>query len=208
MNEIIEFVEFPKIARLSRPIIITEKIDGTNGCIYIGPETQDPTEQTFLVGSRTRWITPEADNHGFAAWAYAHKDELMTLGPGRHFGEWWGSGIQRGYGLPKGEKRWSLFNVQRWCLFGTEPKAIPTGDPRVVKTQSVLPPCVGLVPILYSGSFTTIAVADALGMLEYYGSMASSGFMKPEGIVVYHTAGNVSFKKTIEKDDIPKGGNP
>jgi hypothetical protein len=29
--------------------------------------------------------------------------------------------------------------------------------------------------------------------------------MKPEGIVVFHVAGNVGFKKTLEKDDVPKG---
>jgi hypothetical protein len=28
--------------------------------------------------------------------------------------------------------------------------------------------------------------------------------MKPEGIVVYHTAGRMYFKKTIEKDSEPK----
>jgi len=28
--------------------------------------------------------------------------------------------------------------------------------------------------------------------------------MKPEGIVIYHIAGNVGFKKTIENDSIPK----
>jgi hypothetical protein len=28
--------------------------------------------------------------------------------------------------------------------------------------------------------------------------------MKPEGIVIFHTAGNVGFKRTIEKDDQPK----
>ena len=33
-----EFIGFPKIARLSREIVITEKIDGTNGCIFIGGE--------------------------------------------------------------------------------------------------------------------------------------------------------------------------
>src|SRR5512133_2019075 len=104
-----EFQSFGKISRLSRDMVITEKIDGTNGCIYIGEDGE------FLVGSRTRWITPECDNHGFARWAYDHKDELVLgLGPGRHYGEWWGSGIQRGYDLPKGEKRFSLFNVHRW----------------------------------------------------------------------------------------------
>ena len=189
-----DFVEFPKIARLARPVIITEKIDGTNGVVYIGADGE------FLVGSRNRWITPEADNFGFAAWANAHKDELMTLGPGRHFGEWWGSGIQRGYGLPKGEKRWSLFNVQRWCLFGQEPKPRPTQDPRVMKTQDILPACCGLVPVLYEGPFSMTVANDCLVRLLGAGSVASPGFMNPEGIVVYHTAGNVAFKKTLNGD--------
>ena len=81
-----EFIEFPKMARLSREVVITEKIDGTNACIYIGEDGE------FLVGSRTRWITPDQDNHGFAAWAYANKDKLLLLGHGTHFGEWWGTG--------------------------------------------------------------------------------------------------------------------
>lgn len=127
------FVEFPKIARLSRECIITEKIDGTNGQICIADDGK------MLVGSRSRWITPEQDNYGFARWAMEHRDELMTLGVGRHFGEWWGSGCQRGYNLPKGEKRWSLFNVSRWCLAGQTPQRIPTADPRIVKMQDVLP---------------------------------------------------------------------
>lgn len=93
-----DFIGFPKIARLSRDCIITEKIDGTNGCIYIG-------RGRFLIGSRTRWITPNDDNHGFAKWAMEHKEELLNLGDGSHFGEWWGSGINRGYGLTKGEKK-------------------------------------------------------------------------------------------------------
>lgn len=193
-----EFIEFPKIARLSRDMIITEKIDGTYGVIFVGDDGE------FLIGSRSRWITPENDNHGFARWAIEHKNELMTLGPGRHSGEWWGSGIQRGYGLMKGEKRFSLFNVTRWCLFGAEPQVIPTGDPRVVKTQDVLPACVGLVPVLFRGPFSIIEVSSCLTQLEDNGSQAVPGFMNPEGVVIYHIAGNVMFKKTILGDDVPK----
>jgi hypothetical protein len=37
------------------------------------------------------------------------------------------------------------------------------------------------------------------------GSKAAPGFMKPEGIVAFHVAGNIAFKKTIEKDEEPKG---
>jgi len=191
----VEFVEFPKMARLRRECIITEKIDGTNACIKI---TEDGK---FLTGSRTRWITPGDDNYGFSAWAHKHIKELMTLGPDTHFGEWWGSGCQRGYGLKNGEKRWSLFNVARWCLAGQEPQRIPTADPRIEKYQQVLPECCHLVPVLYRGIFDTDFVTNALWKLHVDGSMASPGFDRPEGIVVYHVAGNVGFKVTLEKDD-------
>lgn len=197
-----EFQEFPKIARLSREVIITEKIDGTNACIQITEDGQ------MLTGSRTRWITPADDNYGFARWCTEHREELMTLGVGRHFGEWWGSGIQRGYGLPKGEKRLSLFNVSRWCLHGETPKRIETADPRIEKYQDVLPPCVGLVPLLYRGPFNTAMVDLCLEALKAGGSMASPRFMKPEGVVVFHTAANIGFKKTIEKDEVPKSKSP
>ena len=175
-----EFVEFPKMARLSRECIITEKIDGTNAQIFIGENGE------FLTGSRTRWITPENDNFGFSAWAHENKDELLKLGVGRHFGEWWGSGIQRGYNLPKGEKRFSLFNAQRW------------------KDNPDLPKCCYVVPVLYQGVFDTNEVFECLKNLEINGSVASKDFMNPEGIVVYHIAGNIGFKKTIKNDDKPK----
>jgi hypothetical protein len=173
-----EFVEFPKMPRLSRECVITEKIDGTNAQIFIADDCE-----TMLIGSRTRWITPENDNAGFARWCMERKDELLRLGPGRHFGEWWGQGIQRNYGLK--EKRLSLFNVSRW-------------------TEGTLPPCVGLVPELYRGIFTTDAVENCLQELRDNGSAAAMGFMKPEGVACFHIAGGFGFKKTIEKDEVPK----
>jgi hypothetical protein len=195
-----EFSEFPKMARLSRECIITEKIDGTNAQIYITEDGQ------FFTGSRNRWITPENDNFGFSAWAHAHKEELMKLGPGRHFGEWWGSGIQRNYGLTNGERRFSLFNVQRWCLHDKEPEQIKKIDPRfyLMKFQENLPECVGLVPVLYRGEFSTGFCGIELDRLRINGSQAAPGFMNPEGIVCFHTAANVGFKKTIENDEVPK----
>jgi hypothetical protein len=195
-----DFVGFPKIARYSREVIVSEKIDGTNGCIYFGEDASEP----MLVGSRTRWITPEKDNHGFARWAYDHESELRQLGPGRHFGEWWGSGIQRGYGLPKGEKRFSLFNVIRWCLHSETPQPIPCGDPRITKIQDILPACVGLVPVLWRGNFEHLQINNILDNLRTNGSRASPSFMQAEGAVIFHVAGNVGFKKTLSKDDEPK----
>jgi hypothetical protein len=191
------FEGFPKMARLSRECIITEKIDGTNAQILI---TEDGE---MLVGSRTRWITPEQDNFGFARWVMEHRDELMQLGPGRHFGEWWGQGIQRKYGMT--ERRWSLFNVARWCLYGETPQTIPTADFCNVKMQDVLPPCCHLVPVLRRGMFSTDMAESALNELLVRGSVAAPGFMRPEGIVVFHVAGNVGFKKTLENDGFPKG---
>lgn len=171
------FIEFPKMARLSRECIITEKIDGTNAQIYIGENGE------FLTGSRTRWITPENDNAGFARWAYERKDDLIRdLGTGRHFGEWWGNGIQRNYDLK--EKRFSLFNATRW---GENP-----------------PQHCHVVPILYRGIFCSGEVEMALIRLIENGSIAAPGFMKPEGVVVFHVAAGIGFKKTIEKDEQPK----
>lgn len=176
-----DFIPFQKIGRLARDIIVTEKLDGTNGVIQIGEDG------SFLVGSRSRWITPEQDNHGFAGWAYYHKDELMKLGPGRHFGEWWGLGIQRNYGLK--EKRWSLFNVNRW-------------------NAETLPACCHVVPIVARGNFDTGLINSAMAMLELDGSRAAPGFMNPEGVVIFHTQTGHLFKKTFEKDDAGKGREP
>lgn len=204
--------------RLSRECIITEKIDGTNASILITETTDDERgplswdsqkiiaiigDLTIRAGSRTRWITPEDDNFGFASWVNRNRDELIKLGLGHHFGEWWGQGIQRNYGLS--EKRFSLFNVSQWCLHGETPQTIPTADPRIVKTQDMLPPCCHLVPVLWRGEFCMGWEYAALEALRVNGSQAAPGFMKPEGVVVYHIAGNIGFKKTFEKDEEPKG---
>src|SRR5258706_10163296 len=101
------FESFDKIARYSRDCTITEKIDGTNGCIYV---SEDGLE--IMAGSRSRWITPKEDNFNFARWVEENREELLKLGPGRHFGEWWGCGIGRRYGIDG--KRFSLFNTFRW----------------------------------------------------------------------------------------------
>src|SRR5258708_10409156 len=83
-----EFVPFPKIARLSREVVVTEKIDGTNAQICVNDDMTD-----IVAGSRSRWITPVDDNFGFARWAQDNKQELLKLGPGSHFGELLGAGV-------------------------------------------------------------------------------------------------------------------
>lgn len=210
-----EFLPFPKIARLSRECVITEKIDGTNGLVEIVELPDDqvmPTDTPIVAvrgkfllyaGSRTKYITPDDDNYGFARWVKERAEELVELGTGRHFGEWWGQGIQRKYGMK--EKVFSLFNAGRWVEVGQEPKQIPCGDPRIVKFQSIAPACCRVVPVLTSGIFSTIMADNALNQLIIKGSFASPGFMHPEGIVIYHTAANSYFKKTLHKDEEFKG---
>jgi hypothetical protein len=196
------FEEFSKISRLSRPIVITEKLDGSNGQLYIQTcaefEAEEPSallssydghimyDDSFVmrVGSRKRWlgVSKSEDHFGFCKWAESHFAELcLDLGPGRHYGEWWGQGIQRKYGLD--EKRFSLFNTHRW-------------------KPDTKPECCHVVPILGSSSvFDTRTIDFIFEALRGGGSHAAPGFMKPEGVVIYHPHGNVLMKKTFEGDE-------
>ncbi len=179
MSEIFE--PFQKIARLLRDCVVTEKLDGTNASIAIADDG------TMRFGSRTRWITPEDDNFGFARWAHDHAAELSALGPGHHFGEWWGSGIQRKYGI--GEKRFSLFNTSRW------------------NAETPPPACCHVVPVLHAGPFDTIIIIDVMARLAMGGSVAAPGFDKPEGVVVYHMHAGQYFKATFDGDGHKGTGN-
>lgn len=178
----IEFESFGKISRLANErMTITEKIDGTNGAILMLPNEDAPFGFEFGVQSRNRLITPESDNAGFAKWVYANIDELWAdLGPGRHFGEWWGSGIQRGYGMERGEKFFSLFNAPRWTPAASS-----------FKTENLR-----VVPMLYQGGFESTKIADFADVLYGSGSFAAPGFMKPEGIVINLREAGCTYKIT------------
>lgn len=203
------FEPFPKIARWSREVIITEKIDGTNAQVLIEEAQTIVSDAAIIVegmsvcaGSRNRWITPGkgTDNHGFAMWVHDNARELVKLGPGRHFGEWWGQGIQRGYGLT--EKRFSLFNVSRWGQIY---------EAHVAGHETAFPKCCYLVPVLARGAVdaptwpgSPSLVEDAMTALALRGSYASPGFGKPEGIIIFHTANGALYKKTFEHDSAGK----
>lgn len=201
-----EFQAFPKLPRLNRNMVITEKLDGTNACVVIedipvgeaipSNLAEFPLENGVLrvIGaqSRKRLITPEQDNYGFARWVQEHAPELVLLGPGHHYGEWWGNGIQRGYGLD--EKRFSLFNTSRWSQVGhTNPDA-----------KAEAPECCHVVPVLAAHAFSQERIKTELDLLREHGSYAAPGFMNPEGIVVYLAAARQMFKVTLENDEMPK----
>ena len=174
-----EFEGFPKIARWSREIIITEKLDGTNAQVIIEGDK-------IGAGSRNRLITPEDDNYGFARWVQENRETLIKdLGDGRHFGEWFGLGIQRTYDMKV--KQFALFNTTRW------------------KDQTFATPNLTVVPELYCDVMDANEIDICMTRLKRYGSVASEGFMRPEGIIIFHTAARTMFKKTFEKDSEGKG---
>lgn len=209
-----EFRAWPKTARLYRDIVITEKIDGTNAGIHIVPwdypatpiatdpqvlnhvavldgirEGEDGLEDNedytwYLVGAQSRSRMLEADgpdNHGFAEWVADNAFTLVEdLGPGLHMGEWWGKGIQRGYGMNR--KVFSLFNTAKWAF------------------TDFITPDLYVVPILYQGVFAPVEIHWQSAMLRDGGSQAAPGFMKPEGICIYHTALRKVLKYTLDDD--------
>lgn len=173
-----EFKSFPDIKKLgSTEFSITQKIHGSNAQIMIYPvyktipNTEDSVIVTdevdhmeLLVGSRTRWIAPGNDNYGFAAFVYANKQEFIDkLGPGQHFGEWSGPGINSGEGLK--EKTLVLFDYWRY-------------------DANNLPPQTVLVPVLFQGLFDLQQVENCMQDLKVNGSKLAPGFMRPEGVVV------------------------
>ena len=194
-----KFQGFPKIPRWSRDILVSEKIDGTNACVVVTEDGQ------VLAQGHTRFITPESDNYGFAAWVRDHAEELKGLGPGRHFGEWWGRGINRNYGQT--ERHFSLFNVSRWDKHTFELLEADKFRNDMESAPSYTPPpaCCRVVPVLDHGLLSEIAIEECLDCLAADGSVAAEGWMKPEGIVIFHTASGHLFKKTLENDAKAKG---
>ena len=207
-------------------MVITEKLDGTNASVWIlkhghtvgddgvgihgtytpfMPDLEVARLETeegifmLLAGSRKRFVIPgkTTDNFGFAGWVGRNARELLTLGEGVHYGEWWGNGIQRGYGLD--EKRFSLFNSGRWSdrrQYASVLEAAEYGE--------VAPLCCHVVPVLHTGIFDSVNATIELNRLGQDGSRAAPGFMNPEGIMIYHTAARQIFKKTFEGDTTGK----
>jgi hypothetical protein len=162
-----EFKAFSEIKRWSPvTLTVTQKIHGSNGQILV--YEKEPGVFDVKVGSRTKWIFPgkTTDNYGFAQFVEDNKQEIIEkLGPGTHFGEWAGPGINSGEGLK--EKTFVLFNHTR---------PYPNG----------LPPRMTLVPVLYNGPVVHLEdiIANAMDDLKVNGSKLVPGFMRVEGVVI------------------------
>jgi hypothetical protein len=181
-----EFKSFDKISKYSPlKMTITQKIHGSNAQIVIYPKYEDYEETKLIghdvyVGSRNRWISPGDDNFGFAAYVEANKAEIIEkLGPGTHFGEWAGPGINSGEGLA--EKTFIIFNHKRF----------PASRP--------LPPQMRVVPVLYEGVYSEEAINNEFGFLRLHGSHLVPDFMRPEGIVI--EINDKRYKKVFEPEE-------
>ena len=175
------FTAWPKTARLFRGATVTEKLDGTNAGLHVS------ASGIVTAQSRKRLIYPGDDNYGFAAWAAANEAELAELlGPGLHFGEWWGKGIGRGYGLSG--RRFSLFNTDAHKDVDLVIGGVPVAP----------------VPVLYQGVYSENAVRIALTLLSELGSAAVPGYDRPEGVCVWHSQSRRVYKVTLDHQDAGK----
>lgn len=167
----LEFKPWEKITRESPfTVTITEKMDGTNACIVI----QDG--EIIGVQSRKRFITPDNDNYGFAAWVESNSKDIISLGDGYHYGEWAGLGIQKNpHDLE--EKKFFLFNTFRWN-----------------EDNPNRPKCCDVVPILYQGQLDAKTIPI---LLEWLTNNATEN-QSPEGVIAYYHAFRKYTKHTIK----------
>lgn len=184
-NTGLDFKSFAKMNRFhDETMYITEKIDGTNAQIFIHNSAEIVDEHSVIpprkymkIGSRNRYISVDDDNFNFAQWCHDHHDELIQLPHGRHYGEWWGQGIQRGYGLT--EKRFSMFNQS------------------LHEIKNIIP-CIDFAPVLYQGEFNLEKITEVMADLQKNGSKASPGFMDVEGVVIFLRKSSIFFKRTFD----------
>ena len=173
-----EHKKFDKIYRYQeQKVVVTEKIDGTNGLVFVDLETD-----TVNAGSRNRWITPEDDNYGFAQWVEENREDLKSLGDGYHYGEWWGQGIQRLYNMDR--KVFSLFNALRWS------------DER--------PECCNVVPLIFCGTMSEYDLAfekELKSSCSHATREYSVIYDNPEGYILWLAGTQKYMKHIINKKD-------
>lgn len=159
-----EFRKWPKIKRfLDVDMIVTQKLEGTNAQILFEEVEQPINDFIYRAGSRNRWLTEDKDNFGFYQWVQENAAQLYrALGPGRHYGEWCGFGIQNSEGLD--ERKFFSFNP-----FLEVPE----------DAQHLVQP----VPLLYHGEFDLTVLYHILKDLKANGSKVN-GFHPVEGVIV------------------------
>lgn len=154
---------YPDVLKPGEPVIVTEKIHGANAR-YLWLDDQ------FYMGSRTRWLKPEAD-HAWSraaradprieAWCQCHPGILL-------YGEIYGAVQSLKYGAGPGEIRFAAF---AWMRNGEW-----LNTPELLSGQS-LP----TVPVVGIGGFDTSWI---LALAENDSSVAGEAGHIREGVVI------------------------
>jgi hypothetical protein len=188
------FRSFSSIPRWSKGVAVSEKIDGTNAQIHIvqyGDEEFDfdghawlaiaknfERDQYMLVASRNKYIMLDQDNQGFGNWCLANVAELWKLGPGRHYGEWAGPGIQK-----------NPLNLEEKRLFMFNPKWVDQG-----------PSCVEIAPVL-AECMDAGDIDQLMADLKRNGTQVEGGKGQAEGVVIYHHGSGKLYKATYDNPE-------
>ncbi len=149
-----DFQKFDKIPRLSRDIVITEKIDGTNAQIFIiskqdfdtfheshaGDSVEAFLKQHLIVqtidamdnykkyymfaGSRTRWLDTSSKGDNFGFAKWVEANAEQLFS--LHEGRHYGEYMGKGIqrNYSLDEKRFYLFNVKKWNQYNEEKRLI------------------------------------------------------------------------------------
>lgn len=182
----IEFKSWPKTTRLFSPVVITEKLDGSNCAIVIqrrddhkyakhAPcvEVYFQDEYWYVAAqSRNRLLTLGSDHQYFCKWVYDNAFTLVKLlGEGHHFGEWMSGNFY-------------LFNVKRWANIAEDASKLGLDT-------------LHHVPVLYEGTYYDGVAEDACVELRANGSRVDS--RPAEGVVIYWPHDNTMKKYFARK---------
>jgi len=173
-------VEFVKWRSIKRPekntIIITEKMDGTNGCIII--------KDGIIIGvqSRTKLLSIDDDNYGFFAWCAEHAAHIIdVLGDGRHYGEFCGPGINKNR-HDLGQRAFFIFNT---FVYPTIPESA----------------YIKKIDLIYTGKYSDLEIRKA----SFYINLRGMRFgYCPEGFVVFYEAFGGYIKHITRSTDMRK----
>lgn len=174
------FPKYPKTLRYENlRVVITEKIDGTNGLIEISPDG-------VRFGSRNCYLNEHKDNYGFFNFFSQFENRIMESfspeydGLVHIYGEWFGAGIQRTYGLK--EKYFMPFSPY-WAN-----TLIEVGVPNIVPPYQ-----------FYAGKMDSVREEMAFQTLKEEGSQLVPGWKRPEGIIIHYLDNNLKIKRTLDK---------
>ena len=131
------------------------KLHGTNAGVQITPSGE------VVAQKRSQIITSKADNAGFAAWVEKNISYFSQLKGNSHltiFGEWCGSGIQKGVAISQLERKvFAVFAIQ----YGGVGEEIAKLEIRPEKIREILPPHEDVFVLPYYGQPVDLDFGDA-----------------------------------------------